>query len=127
MSSQKMKDGDPRFLRVQKDPRFWEMPERDRKISIDKRFRSMFHDQRFKVKQTVDKRGRPVSHSTAEDLRRFYQLSDSDEEEGEEEGRTKMPILYQKHVCYFEKTVIKCSNSVYLMITMLSTAVVSHT
>ncbi|XP_004085247.3 ESF1 homolog isoform X1 [Oryzias latipes] len=89
MSSQKMKDGDPRFLRVQKDPRFWEMPERDRKISIDKRFRSMFHDQRFKVKQTVDKRGRPVSHSTAEDLRRFYQLSDSDEEE-EEEGRTKV-------------------------------------
>lgn len=61
------------------------MPERDRKISIDKRFRSMFHDNRFKVKQTVDKRGRPVSHSTAEDLRRFYQLSESEEEEEGEE------------------------------------------
>ncbi|RVE76750.1 hypothetical protein OJAV_G00012180 [Oryzias javanicus] len=41
--------------------------------------------ERFKVKQTVDKRGRPVSHSTAEDLRRFYQLSESESESEEEE------------------------------------------
>lgn len=75
---------DDRFLRVQKDPRFWEMPERDRKVKIDKRFQSMFHDQRFKIKYTVDKRGRPVNHTSSEDLKRFYKVSES-EDEGEEE------------------------------------------
>ncbi|KAM4750562.1 ESF1 homolog [Anableps anableps] len=83
MSSRKKQDDDERFRRVQKDPRFWEMPEKERKVKIDKRFQSMFHDQRFKVKQTVDKRGRPVHHSTAEDLKRFYKLSDSDEDQEE--------------------------------------------
>ncbi|XP_061686012.1 ESF1 homolog [Syngnathoides biaculeatus] len=86
---------DERFSRVKRDPRFWEMPERQRKIKIDKRFTSMFHDERFKVKYTVDKRGRPVEHSTAEDLRRFYQISededenDQDDEEEEEEEEEK--------------------------------------
>lgn len=86
MSSKKRPDGDERFLRVQKDPRFWEMPERERKVKIDKRFQSMFHDERFKVKYTVDKRGRPINHTSAEDLKRFYKLSDS---EGEEAGEVK--------------------------------------
>uniref|UniRef100_A0A3Q3X8K4 ESF1, nucleolar pre-rRNA processing protein, homolog (S. cerevisiae) n=1 Tax=Mola mola TaxID=94237 RepID=A0A3Q3X8K4_MOLML len=81
MSSKKKQDGDKRFLRVQKDPRFWEMPERERKIKIDKRFQSMFHDERFKVKYTVDKRGRPINHTSAEDLKRFYKVSSSEEEE----------------------------------------------
>lgn len=81
--SRKKQEEDERFRRVQKDPRFWEMPEKEQKVKIDKRFQSMFHDQRFKVKQTVDKRGRPVSHSTSEDLRRFYKLSDSDEDDDE--------------------------------------------
>lgn len=76
---------DDRFLRVQKDPRFWEMPERERKVKIDKRFQSMFHDQHFKIKYTVDKRGRPVNHTSSEDLRRFYKVSESEEEEDEEE------------------------------------------
>ncbi|XP_047220661.1 ESF1 homolog [Girardinichthys multiradiatus] len=84
MSSREKQGNDERFRRVQKDPRFWEMPEKEHKVKIDKRFQSMFHDQRFKVKQTVDKRGRPVNHSTAEDLKRFYKLSDS--EEDHEEG-----------------------------------------
>uniref|UniRef100_A0A3Q2FMJ3 ESF1, nucleolar pre-rRNA processing protein, homolog (S. cerevisiae) n=1 Tax=Cyprinodon variegatus TaxID=28743 RepID=A0A3Q2FMJ3_CYPVA len=82
--SRKKQEEDERFRRVQKDPRFWEMPEKEQKVKIDKRFQSMFHDQRFKVKQTVDKRGRPVSHSTSEDLRRFYKLSDSDEDDDDE-------------------------------------------
>lgn len=81
MSSKKKPDGDDRFLRVQKDPRFWEMPERERKIKIDKRFQSMFHDDRFKVKNTVDKRGRPITQTSTEDLKRFYKLSDSEDEE----------------------------------------------
>ncbi|XP_044198247.1 ESF1 homolog isoform X1 [Thunnus albacares] len=89
MSSKKKQGADERFLRVQKDPRFWEMPERERKIKIDKRFQSMFHDERFKVKYTVDKRGRPINHTSTEDLKRFYKLSDSEEEEEEEEGDVK--------------------------------------
>lgn len=89
MSSKKNQDGDERFLRVQKDPRFWEMPERDRKVKIDKRFQSMFHDKRFKVKYTVDKRGRPINHTSTEDLKRFYKVSDSEDDEDEEDVKSK--------------------------------------
>ncbi|XP_035492070.2 ESF1 homolog [Scophthalmus maximus] len=95
MSSRGKQQGgaDERFQRVSRDPRFWEMPERERKIKIDKRFQSMFHDERFKVKYTVDKRGRPVSHTTTDDLKRFYNVEDEEEEEeeggGEEEEKKK--------------------------------------
>uniref|UniRef100_A0A8C3F9B5 ESF1 protein n=1 Tax=Chrysemys picta bellii TaxID=8478 RepID=A0A8C3F9B5_CHRPI len=78
MASKKELTSDQRFSHVTKDPRFWEMPEKDRKIKIDKRFRAMFHDKKFKLKYTIDKRGRPVNHSSTEDLKRFYDLSDSD-------------------------------------------------
>ncbi|XP_073528309.1 ESF1 homolog [Phyllobates terribilis] len=71
---------DQRFSRVTKDPRFREMPEKEKKIKIDKRFRAMFNDKKFSLKYTVDKRGRPMNHNTAEDLKRYYDLSDSDEE-----------------------------------------------
>uniref|UniRef100_A0AAZ1XG12 ESF1, nucleolar pre-rRNA processing protein, homolog (S. cerevisiae) n=1 Tax=Oreochromis aureus TaxID=47969 RepID=A0AAZ1XG12_OREAU len=96
MSSKKRPDGDERFLRVQKDPRFWEMPERERKVKIDKRFQSMFHDERFKVKYTVDKRGRPINHTSAEDLKRFYKLSDSEEEEEAGEGKKAAEVKKKK-------------------------------
>ncbi|KAF7659028.1 hypothetical protein LDENG_00003630 [Lucifuga dentata] len=101
MSSEKA--ADERFLRVQKDPRFWEMPERESKIKIDKRFQSMFHDKRFKVKYTVDKRGRPINHTSTEDLKRFYKLSDSEEEEEEDarkvaEGKKKKKKAKEKLV-----------------------------
>ncbi|XP_075781743.1 ESF1 homolog [Pelodiscus sinensis] len=78
MASRKELTSDQRFSHVTKDPRFWEMPEKDRKIKIDKRFRAMFHDKKFKLKYTIDKRGRPINHSSTEDLKRFYELSDSD-------------------------------------------------
>ncbi|XP_075452173.1 ESF1 homolog [Ascaphus truei] len=81
MASKQNLTSDQRFSRVTKDPRFWEMPEKDKKIKIDKRFRSMFHDEKFNLKYTVDKRGRPMNHNTNEDLKRFYDLSDSDEED----------------------------------------------
>ncbi|KAK7165816.1 hypothetical protein R3I93_005788 [Phoxinus phoxinus] len=81
MASKNTASGDERFSKVKKDPRFWEMPNRERKVKIDERFQSMFHDQRFKLKYTVDKRGRPVNHTTTEDLKRFYKLSDSEEED----------------------------------------------
>ncbi|XP_077574895.1 ESF1 homolog [Stigmatopora nigra] len=80
---------DDRFTRVQRDPRFWEMPEREQKVKIDKRFTSMFHDERFSIKSTLDKRGRPVATSTAEDLRRFYQISEDDSDEEEKKDSEK--------------------------------------
>nr|XP_019969525.1 PREDICTED: ESF1 homolog [Paralichthys olivaceus] len=89
MSSKKNQGGDERFARVQRDPRFWEMPERERKVKIDKRFQSMFHEKRFQVKSTVDKRGRPINHTSSEDLRRFYKLDSEDEEDVEREEVTE--------------------------------------
>ncbi|KAF7689326.1 hypothetical protein HF521_012679 [Silurus meridionalis] len=83
MSSEKEPSADTRFARVKKDPRFWEMPDMEQKLRIDKRFQSMFHDKRFKLKYTVDKRGRPVNHTSTEDLKRFYKLSDSEQSDGD--------------------------------------------
>ncbi|KAK2818222.1 hypothetical protein Q7C36_022155 [Tachysurus vachellii] len=83
MSSKKESSADERFARVKKDPRFWEMPDMEQKVRIDKRFQSMFHDERFKLKYTVDKRGRPVNHTSTEDLKRFYKLSDSEQSDTE--------------------------------------------
>lgn len=106
MSSKKKQDGDERFLRVQKDPRFWEMPEKEQKIKIDKRFQSMFHDKRFKVKYTVDKRGRPINQTSTEDLKRFYKVSDSEEEEeDEEEVKSKKTAEGKKKKKVTEKLV----------------------
>ncbi|XP_032103907.1 ESF1 homolog [Sapajus apella] len=87
MSSKQEIMSDQRFRRVAKDPRFWEMPEKDRKVKIDKRFRAMFHDKKFKLNYTVDKRGRPINHSTTEDLKRFYDLSDSDSNLSDEDSK----------------------------------------
>ncbi|KAM4862759.1 ESF1 homolog [Urocitellus parryii] len=87
MSSKQEIMSDQRFKRVSKDPRFWEMPEKDRKVKIDKRFRAMFHDKKFKLNYAVDKRGRPINHSTTEDLKRFYDLSDSDSDLSDEDNK----------------------------------------
>lgn len=93
MSSKQEIMNDQRFRRVSKDPRFWEMPEKDRKVKIDKRFRAMFHDKKFKLNYAVDKRGRPINHSTTEDLKRFYDLSDSDSDLSDEDSK---PLNQQK-------------------------------
>ncbi|XP_032950718.1 ESF1 homolog isoform X3 [Rhinolophus ferrumequinum] len=87
MASKQEIMSDLRFRRVTKDPRFWEMPEKDRKVKIDKRFRGMFHDKKFKLNYAVDKRGRPINHSTTEDLKRFYDLSDSDSDLSDENNK----------------------------------------
>lgn len=54
----------------------------------------MFHDKKFKLNYAVDKRGRPISHSTTEDLKRFYDLSDSDSDLSDEESK----VLDQERV-----------------------------
>ncbi|XP_016976914.1 pre-rRNA-processing protein esf1 [Drosophila rhopaloa] len=79
---------DARFQHLLADPRFRGVPKVQRKVRIDKRFQGMFTDDKFKVKYTVDKYGRPVNKSNAEDLRKFYELdeneSDTDEEKAKE-------------------------------------------
>uniref|UniRef100_UPI00358FE7AB ESF1 homolog n=1 Tax=Myxine glutinosa TaxID=7769 RepID=UPI00358FE7AB len=84
---------DERFSKVSKDPRFWEMPVKEQKIKIDKRFKAMFHEKRFKLKYMVDKRGRPFNHSSGEDLKKFYKLSDEDEEDGDVLNEDRLPQI----------------------------------
>ncbi|XP_070588725.1 ESF1 homolog isoform X2 [Erythrolamprus reginae] len=98
MASKKELTSDKRFSRITKDPRFWEMPEKDRKIKIDSRFRAMFHDKKFKLKYTVDKRGRPINRTSTEDLKRFYDLSDSDSDISETDSKQTEKKTNQKKV-----------------------------
>lgn len=78
---------DKRFAHVAKDPRFRRMPVGERKVKIDKRFKNMFQDKRFKLKYSVDKRGKPVNLSTDENLKKYYELSDQESSGSEDENR----------------------------------------
>ncbi|XP_070578083.1 ESF1 homolog [Ptychodera flava] len=80
---------DERFAHIKTDPRFRHMPKSERKVKIDKRFQGMFKDRRFKEKYTVDKRGRQVNLTTSEDLKKFYELSDSEDEDDHEDTKKK--------------------------------------
>lgn len=116
MASKKELISDQRFSRITKDPRFWEMPEKDRKIKIDKRFQAMFHDKKFKLQYTVDKRGRPVHHTSTEDMKRFYDLSGSDSELSESDNKltgkgTKKKKIKSKRELQLEKSPVD-NNSV---------------
>lgn len=72
---------DARFAHIAKDPKFRHIPKAERKVKIDKRFQGMFKDKKFTVTYTTDKRGRPVNQSTRENLRKYYDLPSSEEEE----------------------------------------------
>lgn len=72
---------DPRFAHVAKDPKFRRIPKAERKVKIDHRFEGMFKDKKFTVKYTIDKRGRPLNQSSTEDLRKYYDLSSSEDED----------------------------------------------
>lgn len=74
---------DSRFAKYLNDPRYRQIPKHERKVKIDKRFQSMFSDEKFKVKYTVDKRGRPVNETSTENLRKYYDLEESDESSDE--------------------------------------------
>nr|XP_022335034.1 ESF1 homolog isoform X1 [Crassostrea virginica]XP_022335035.1 ESF1 homolog isoform X1 [Crassostrea virginica] len=77
---------DARFSHITKDLRFRRMPKHEKKVKIDKRFKDMFTDKRFKLKYSVDKRGKPINVTTNENLKQYYELSDSSDNEQEEEG-----------------------------------------
>jgi len=76
---------DKRFAHIGKDPRFRSVPTKTKKITVDNRFSGMFKDKRFKLQYTVDKRGRPLTVSSNEQLKDYYQIdSEEDSEENEE-------------------------------------------
>ena len=95
MSSKKKEDifKDARFSHLTGDPRFKHMPQSEQKVKIDKRFKSMFENEKFKVKYTVDKYGRQMNKTSSEDLKKYYELSSSeDEEEPETEPKEEQEI-----------------------------------
>ncbi|GBP47568.1 ESF1 homolog [Eumeta japonica] len=47
----------------------------------------MFKDEKFKVKYTVDKRGRPINDTSAENLRKYYEL-DTDDSSSESQSES---------------------------------------
>ncbi|CAH1997899.1 unnamed protein product [Acanthoscelides obtectus] len=51
----------------------------------------MFKDKKFKVKYTTDKRGRPVNHSSTEDLKRYYDLTSESESDTSDGGDNEAP------------------------------------
>ncbi|KAL6439398.1 hypothetical protein ACFW04_003916 [Cataglyphis niger] len=72
---------DARFAHIAKDPKFRRIPKAERKVKIDHRFKDMFKDKKFTVKYTIDKRGRPINQTTTENLRKYYDLSSSEDED----------------------------------------------
>ncbi|KAH8286653.1 hypothetical protein KR018_004597 [Drosophila ironensis] len=77
---------DQRFQHLLTDPRFRGVPKKQRVVKIDKRFQGMFTDDKFKVKYTVDKYGRPVNRSNAEDLKKYYELDEDSEDSKDSDG-----------------------------------------
>lgn len=76
------KDG--RFAHLLNDPRFRGIPKTEKRVRIDKRFQSMFNDPKFEVKYSYDKYGRKVKKSSANDLKKFYEIKSDEEEEDAE-------------------------------------------
>ena len=72
---------DPRFARLKSDPRFRRPKTKTNKVVIDDRFKSVFAKDKTKAGRKVDKYGRPVAKTEAQDnLRRYYRLEGEDEE-----------------------------------------------
>ncbi|XP_076329221.1 ESF1 homolog isoform X2 [Tachypleus tridentatus] len=103
---------DERFASIDKDPRFRTVPKKEKKITIDKRFKSMFSDERFKLKYLMDKRGRPLSHTSSEDLKKFYELSSSESNESEDE---KLKIKKKNKNRSIRKSLGKVSDEIDLI------------
>ncbi|XP_024085180.1 ESF1 homolog [Cimex lectularius] len=75
---------DKRFRHVATDPRFKKVPRSEYKVKIDKRFQSMFTDERFQLKYSVDKRGRPVNETQADNYKKYYDLAEESGSEGDD-------------------------------------------
>lgn len=77
---------DPRFAGVHSDPRFYMPRKKDMKVTVDSRFKDqLLHNKDFHKGAKVDKYGRKLEQQDAQ-LQRLYNLSDDDEESGDESG-----------------------------------------
>nr|SVE74054.1 EOG090X0289 [Daphnia barbata] len=102
---------DKRFANIGKDPRFRRVPASTRKVVVDKRFNAMFNDRQFKLKYTVDKRGKPTNLTSTEQLKDFYEIEsegDSNEDADVEDANSddEKEIEIQDH-----KTLKEASES----------------
>lgn len=68
---------DDRFSHITADPRFRTLRKADKRVKVDKRFSKMFTEKKFKLKYSVDKRGKRINKKE-EDFKKFYDLSDSE-------------------------------------------------
>lgn len=75
---------DSRFTKLINDPRYREVPKTQRKVKIDKRFQSMFDNEKFKIKYTIDKRGKPINQTSTENLKKYYDLSSEESDDSED-------------------------------------------
>ncbi|CAG2165453.1 unnamed protein product [Oppiella nova] len=82
---------DDRFAHVSSDPRFRTLRKSDKKVKIDKRFDRMFTEKRFKLKYSVDKRGKQTK--SGEDYKNLYEVSAEEEvvKEGDDDDDDKKP------------------------------------
>lgn len=81
---------DPRFARLKSDPRFRRPQTKTNKVVIDDRFKSVFAKDKTKAGRKVDKYGRPVAKTEAQDnLRRYYRLEGEDEDGPADETEAK--------------------------------------
>ena len=78
----------------------------------------MFKDKKFKVKYSVDKRGRPIDTSTNENLKKYYELSsddsndDSPKDERPKSVESKMKLKNKVETINTEEKHIKPENSI---------------
>ncbi|XP_064478666.1 ESF1 homolog [Ornithodoros turicata] len=82
---------DERFKHITTDPRFRSVPRTEKKVKVDKRFQAMFDDKKFKLKNAMDKRGRPIERKATEDLKRFYSVSSDSDSSDEQEEKASEP------------------------------------
>jgi hypothetical protein len=57
------KEMDERFCEVLTDPRFRTLRKSDKKVKVEKRFKNMFSRNKFKLKYSMDKRGKHIKHN----------------------------------------------------------------
>jgi hypothetical protein len=72
---------DDRFKNIRRDPRFMRPKKKDTKVVIDDRFSAMLKNNEFDASAKVDKYGRPIVKRSGEDLKKYYKLSESEEEQ----------------------------------------------
>ncbi|KAL4707825.1 hypothetical protein ACJJTC_001771 [Scirpophaga incertulas] len=89
---------DDRFAKYLNDPKYRQIPKHERKVKIDKRFQSMFNDEKFKVKYTVDKRGRPVNECSTENLRKYYDLETESDSEDDDIDSYETPGQFVRRI-----------------------------